>query len=238
MKRLIFTFFIFFIGGKAVAQNEITVAKNSFLREGVAFAGFSGGASLRESENENLLLVTIQQQSKKGYNLIFAGGYLLKPDLAVGAGMRFDQSRISKTLVDPDGIISEVRVAGSIITSSVYVKNFIPLTTNRRINLYNIAGIAWVADRSTSENFSQGVLTRTYTRKNALQLGISPGIQVFVVDGFATEVGVNVAGLSATRKEIAVNGLDDSSVDTLDLDLRVNILSLNISFYYYFLIGK
>jgi len=217
-----------------LAQSENTEESQAILRKGVVFAGFSGGASLRESENENALVVTIQDQSKKGYNLIFAGGYMLKPELAVGVGIRYDQSRISKTVIDSDGIISTIQGAGSILTSSVYVKNFIPLTANGRINLYNIAGIAWVSDRNTSESFSQDVLTRTYTNKNALQLGISPGIQVFVVEGFATEVGVNVAGFSATRKEVAVNGVDDSSVNTFDLDLRVNILSLSISFYYYF----
>jgi hypothetical protein len=217
-----------------LAQSQNTEQSQALLRKGVAFAGFSGGASLRESENENALVVTIQDQSKKRYNLIFAGGYILKPELAVGVGIRYDQSRISKTVMDFDGITSNIQEAGSILTSSVYVKNFIPLTTNKRINLYNIAGIAWVSDRNTSETFSQDVLTRTYTSKNALQLGISPGIQVFVAKGFATEVGVNVAGLSATRKEVAVNGVDDSSVNTLDLDLRVNILSLSISFYYYF----
>jgi len=219
---------------KALAQSENTENSQGILRKGVVFAGFSGGASLRESENENALVVTIQDQSKKGYNLIFAGGYMLKPEFAVGVGIRYDQSRLSKTVIDSDGIISNIQEAGSILTSSVYVKNFIPLTANGRINLYNIAGIAWVSDRNTSERFSQDLLTRTYTNKNALQLGISPGIQVFVVKGFATEVGVNVAGFSATRKEVAVNGVDDSSVNTFDLDLSVNILSLNISFYYYF----
>lgn len=238
MKTLILIFIIFFSAAKSLAQNESTEEKKSPLQKGVVFAGFSGGASLRESENENALVVTIQDQSKKGYNLIFSGGYMLKPEFALGAAMRFDQSRLSKTTVDADGIISNVKEAGSILTTSVYVKNFIPLTANRRINLYNIAGIAWVADRKTSDNLSQDVLTRTYTRKNALQLGISPGIQVFVVDGFATEVGVNVAGFSATRKEVSVNGVNDSSVNTFDLDLRVNILSLSISFYYYFPIRK
>lgn len=238
MKRLIFSFFILIVAAKSFAQNESTDEEKSPLRKGVVFAGFSGGASLRESENENALVVTIQDQSKKGYNLIFSGGYMLKPEFAVGAAMRFDQSRLSKTTVDADGITSKVKEAGSILTTAVYVKNFIPLSANKRINLYNIAGIAWVADRNTSENLSQDVLTRTYTSKNALQLGISPGIQVFVVDGFATEVGVNVAGFSAAQKEVSVNGVDDSSVNTFDLDLRVNILSLSISFYYYFPTSK
>lgn len=220
------------------AQSPGSQEAHSRLGKGIAFAGFSGGASLRESENENALVVTIQEQSKTGYNLIFTGGYMLKPEFALGAAVRVDQSRLSKSVLDSDGITSDVQEAGSIITSSIFVKAFIPLTANKRINLYNIAGMAWVADRNNSENFSQDLLTRTYTSKNSLQLGVSPGIQVFVVEGFATEVGVNVAGFSATQKVVAVNGVEDSTVNTFDLDLRVNIFSLNISFYYYFPIRK
>jgi hypothetical protein len=229
---------LFFNAGLLNAQNQGSNDAPSLLRKGIAFAGFSGGASLRESENENALVATIQEQSKTGYNLIFAGGYMLKQEFAVGAALRVDQSRLTKTVVDSDGITSDVQEAGSIITSSIFVKAFIPLTVSKRINLYNIAGMAWVADRNNRENSSQDVLTRTYTSKNSLQLGVSPGIQVFIVEGFATEVGVNVAGFSATQKVVAVNGIEDSTVNTFDLDLRVNILSLNISFYYYFPIRK
>jgi hypothetical protein len=159
---------------------------------------------------------------------------MLKPKLAVGFGLRIDQSRLTKTTIDSDGIMADVQEAGSIYTSSLFMKNFIPLTANQRINLYNLVGLAYVDDRKNSESFSQDVLTRTYTQESSVRLGISPGIQVFIVEGFATEVGVNVAGLTGTRKVVSVNGEEESSVDTFDFDLRLNILSLNISFYYYF----
>lgn len=217
---------------EVMAQTEQKV--NPLLDKGVVFFGLSGGASLRESENENSLLVTIAEQDKKGFNVSIAGGYMLKQDFAAGGALRYDQSRINKTTIDGDGIETDMKEAGSIMTVSGYIKNFIPLTSNRRINLYNITGIAWSADRNTVESTSQDILTRTYTDKNTLQLGISPGIQVFVLKGFATEVGVNVAGLSASKKEVSVNGVPDSSVDTFDVDLKIDILSLNISFYYYF----
>jgi hypothetical protein len=94
---------------QVLAQSENTENSQGILGKGVVFAGFSGGASLREGENENALVVTIQDQSKKGYNLIFAGGYMLKPEFAVGMGIRYDQSRISKTVIDSDGITSNIQ---------------------------------------------------------------------------------------------------------------------------------
>lgn len=208
------------------------------LGKGVVFIGASGGASLRESENENALFFNIRNQKKSGFNALLTGGYIFKPNLAVGAGFRYDQSRVTKTTEDGDGILTDTKEAGNILTSSVYLKYFIPLTPNHRINLFNLAGVAWVADRNIVESTSQNVLTRTYTTKNTFQLGLNPGIQAFVVEGFATEVGVSVAGLSGSRTKVIENGEQTSSVNSFDVDLKLNILSLNISFYYYFPIKK
>lgn len=202
--------------------------------KGYVFFGATGGASLRASENENALIVNILEQKKKGYNFLVTGGYFITPTLALGGAVQYDESRTTKITQDSDGILSDIQEAGSIITTSVYSKFFIPLSPNKRFNLYSIAGVGWIADRNTAENFSQNVLTRTYTNKNTIQLGLSPGVQVFIIDGFATEVGVNVAGFSGSTKKVSVNGDDSSAVNTFDLDLKINILTLNISFYYYF----
>jgi hypothetical protein len=224
------TLFISYNMGRA---QENSATKSNYDK-GYVFFGATGGASLRESENENALIVNILEQDKKGYNFLVTGGYFITPTLALGGAIRYDESRINKITEDTDGIISNIREAGSIVTSSAYAKFYIPLSPNRRFNLYNIAGFGWISDRYTVENFSQNVLTRTYTNKNTLQLGLSPGIQVFVIDGFATEVGVNVAGFSGSSKKVTVNGDASSTVNTFDLDLQINILTLNISFYYYF----
>jgi hypothetical protein len=219
---------------EVLAQERPDNPSSPLLNKGILFFGLSGGGSLRESENEDLLIVKIQEQKKSGFNVLLSGGYMIKNDLALGGAIRYDVSRLSKITEDTDDIVSEVREAGSILTSSVYLKYFIPLTPSKRINLYNIAGIAWVADRLTNETFSQSILTRTYISKNTVQLGFSPGIQVFIINGFATELGVNVAGLSGSRKMVTINGTPESSVNTFDVDLKINLLSVNISFYYYF----
>jgi len=228
---------VFISGGTYTVAQDESDKKPPYDKDYVFF-GATGGASLRESENENALVFIIKDQQKKGYNFLVTGGYFLKPTLALGGAVRYDESRITKVTEDTDGITADIQEAGSVLTTSAYGKFFIPLTPNKRFNLYTIAGLAWVADRYVVENYSQNLLTRTYTNKNTIQLGLTPGIQVFVVDGFATEVGVNVAGFSGSRKNVTENGVANSAVNTFDLDLKINILSLNISFYYYFPISK
>jgi hypothetical protein len=217
-------------------ETDSIVPKVKFpLGKGVVFAGISGGANLRSADNEtNLFGGKILDQDKRGFNLLISGGYMILPDFAVGAAWRYDRNKSQRTSEDGDGIASFIQEAGTTITTSVYGKYFIPVTSNRRINLFNIAGVAWVNDRQLTENTSKDILNRTYVLSNKLQLGINPGIQVFVMEGFATEVGVNIGGLSGGKKRSFVNGIESSAVNTFDVDLRINILSMNISFYYYF----
>jgi hypothetical protein len=135
---------------------------------------------------------------------------------------------------DEDAILTEVKEASNSITGAVFIKNFIPLSSSGRFNLYNITGMAFEAKRSNTETFSQDILNRKYTEAYSISLGISPGIQVFVMKGFAAEVGVNVAGVSTTTTRTTINGESGSLVQSGVLDLKINLLSLKLGFFYYF----
>jgi C-terminal processing protease CtpA/Prc len=113
------------------------------------------------------------------------------------------------------------------------MKNFIPLTENGRFNLFNITGVGLTIDRTTTESVTQDVLTRKYDNGYTFRLGITPGMQVFVIDGFAAELGVNIAGVSTSTTTSTINGVQGTKVHAADLDLTLNILSLNITFFYF-----
>ncbi|WP_300978509.1 hypothetical protein [Flavobacterium sp.] len=89
-------------------------------------------------------------------------------------------------------------------------------------------------ENKVTEKTSNDILTRYYSVTNNYNLGINPGIQVFTIKGFATEVGVNLAGLSHTYKRTTINEVENTVIKSNDLDLKLNILSLNISFFYFF----
>lgn len=213
---------------------QTAVQPNILLTKGIVFFGLSGGASLRETENQDVFLFRIQEQQKTGFNIFVSGGYVIGNDFGIGGAFRYDQSRLTRSIIDQDGVVSDIQEAGTILTSSAYLKYFIPLGASKRINLYNLAGIAWLNNNNLNETTTQQLLTRTYTTTNTVQLGFSPGIQVFIIDGFATELGVNIAGISGGTKKVYVNGIEDSKSSRLDIDLKLNILSASISFYYYF----
>lgn len=220
-----------------IGVNAQTIPKKPdflVLNKGASFVGFTGGTSVRESENEIIFGTNLLEQKKEGFNVVFSGGYFYKKDVSLGIGIGFDKFSRSQISENSDGIITNYKEAGSILTSAIFIKNYIPLSSNGRFNLYNLTGLGYSLERKISESFTENVLTRTYTVTNGLRIGLSPGIQVFILKGFATEVGMTIAGLSTSQTKTTENDVTTTNINKVDLNLKINILNINLSFYYYF----
>lgn len=204
------------------------------IHKRTAFIGFTGSASTRLSENEDVLLFKIIDQEKRAFNLLLSGGYMIRERLGVGLAIQYDYLRNYQTNEDADGIRSEISEAGSGLTTRLFVKNFIPITSSGRFNLFYDIGINIGRDRVLKEDFTQDVLTRTYKTTNAVGIGMTPGINVMVIKGFAVELGVLAAGFSSSTQKVYVNDVETTTIKKGDLDLKLNILALTIGFFYYF----
>lgn len=204
------------------------------LQKGLAFIGLTGGASTRTSVNEDILILKIIDKQKDGYNIQLNGGYFLSKSFAVGGIIKYDWAKLNQVLENSEGTITYVQEAKSSLGGGVFIKNYIPIAPNGRFNLFNVVGLGMNVENKVSEQTTDDILTRYYTTTNNYSIGITPGIQVFIIKGFATEVGVNLAGLTHSNKKTTVNQIESSTIKSSDLDLKLNILSLNISFYYFF----
>jgi len=219
---------------QSIGIDSSTKTSELYLEKGMAFLGITGGASYRESSNEETFVGKVLDREKNAFNVTLSGGYLLSDHFAVGGSVSYDWLRNNQLNEDGDGVQTDLKEAGNSITGAVFIKNFIPLSSNGRFNLYNITGMALEVKRRNTESFSQDILKRTYMEAYSISLGISPGIQVFVMEGFAAEVGVNVAGISTTSTRTSVNGENGSAVQSGVLDLKINVLSLKLGFFYFF----
>ncbi|MGL5113322.1 MAG: hypothetical protein ACRC6O_11850 [Flavobacterium sp.] len=204
------------------------------LQKGLAFIGITGGANTRTSQNENILITNIIDKQKDGFNIQANGGYFLSKSFAIGTSVKYDWAKINQILEDTDGVQTFIKEASSSLGGNFFIKNYIPITPNGRFNLFNVVSLGMTKENKVTEKTTNTILDRYYSITNNYNLGINPGIQVFIIKGFATEVGVNLAGLSNTYKKTTVNQVEDTVIKSTDLDLKLNILSLNISFFYFF----
>jgi hypothetical protein len=227
---------LLFLPSTSIAQSTANVEISPFtsLQKGLAFIGITGGANTRSSQNENLLITNVIDKQKDGFNIQANGGYFLSKTFAIGTALRYDWAKLNQILEDSDGVLTFVQEAKSSLGGYFFIKNYIPITPNGRFNLFNVVSIGMNKENKVTENTSNDVLTRYYSVSNTYNLGINPGIQVFIIKGFATEVGVNLAGLSHTYKRTTINEVENTVIKSNDLDLKLNILSLNISFFYFF----
>ena len=78
-------------------------------------------------------------------------------------------------------------------------------------------------------------IRKVSTEQFRFTLGLTPGITFFAVENFAFEVGINVLGYELRRIETITDEVE-TSVDTRhNVNLKLNLLSLNIGLAYYFL---
>lgn len=227
---------LLFFGQLATAQSTSATEISPFIKleKGLAFIGITGGANTRTSQNENILIANIIDKKKDGFNIQANGGYFFSKSFAVGTALKYDWAKINQIIENTDGVPTFVKEAKSSLGGNFFIKNYIPITPNGRFNLFNVVSLGMTRENKVTENTSNAILNRYYTITNHFNLGINPGIQVFIIKGFATEVGVNLAGLSHTYKKTTVNEVENTVIKSNDLDLKLNILSLNISFFYFF----
>jgi len=133
-----------------------------------------------------------------------------------------------------DGVLTDTKVIDISYTTGVYIKYFTPLSPEERINLFARVGISFGDGRTLQESETSDILTRTFTNYNTINFGIVPGIQVLVAKGFAVEADISIAGLQSSWSNTSINGEPSTDSKATSVSFDINLLSLNIGFYYYF----
>ncbi len=230
MKKLILLFMALGLSVAGISQEQ-----KSRLSKGNAYVGLSFGANFKDANNTNLLgLVNIVAQDRSGGNLNLNGGYFLGDHFSLGATLIYKRDKNNMLTEDSNGILTDSKLIDISYTTGVYIKYFTPLSPEERINLFARVGISYQDGRTLQEAETSDILTRTFTNYNTLNFGIVPGIQVLVAKGFAVEADISIAGLQSSWSKSSINGEPATDSKSTSVSFDINLLSLNIGFYYYF----
>jgi hypothetical protein len=209
--------------------------ERSRIDKGRAYVGLSFGVNFKEANNQNFLgLVNIVEEKSSGGNVQLNGGYFLGKYFSVGGIYQYGENNGDLLTEDADQIRTHTESIRRLHTIGAYVKYFTPLNEKERINLFARVGISYQDERVLDEATTNEVLTRTFQKTNTLYFGIIPGVQVLVVEGFAVEADISIAGLQSSWTDTWVNGELAGDVHTTSVSFDINLLTLNIGFFYYF----
>jgi hypothetical protein len=211
------------------AEIDVRLDKGDFLLGGTL------GLDLKAAENENQLLRTAINENSDKLNLRLDGAYALKDDWFVGLGFLWGVTNREGDYEDPNtGDISNIRFHSTSYSLRPFIKNHLPLNPNRRFNLVVQTELGVAIDQSIEESTANKIVTRKLTKEWGMGLGVRPGLLAFIMKNFAVEASVNIAGIGFSVTEINQTNEPDVNIRSADLDLKIDLLQLNLGFIAYF----
>ncbi len=169
------------------------------------------------------------------YDIEFSGGYFISDYTQIGLGFSYSEDKFEGTTIR-DGDTVRVEDVTKLFTALPFVKPYIPVTSNQRLSFFMQFGFGLGGGNGLlRETRNLDEIRKVSTEQFRFTLGLTPGITFFAVENFAFEVGINVLGYELRRIETITDEIE-TSVDTRhNVNLKLNLLSLNIGLAYYFL---
>lgn len=187
-----------------------------------------------KSENNDILSVDIISNHKTDFNINLSGGYFLKEFLALGLNLSYQFDKSDLNYQNSNDTIS-VKRAGSMIIFSPFIRNYIPISKNKRFNLFNSTQLSFGFGDSTQRKTTQPDQIEKYYEKNLIaRLGIKPGVNVFIIRNFVFEIGIDLIGFQYEHKNITYNETQKGKIDNYNFDFNIKLLSLDFGLAYYF----
>ena len=216
------------IKGNKKTMVDVRLGKGTFL------AGGTLGLNLRNTGNQDQLIRQVDVEDLVDFTVRLNGAYAIKDEVFIGLGLEYGQtSRKGDYINADDGSLSEVQFFQTSFSIRPFVKNHLPLDKIGRFNLINQTELIFELDQSITENTTDRVVTRQISNAQVYGLGLRPGIMVFVVENFAIEASVNLAGINFSNATIKRTDVPDEVVRKASIDLKIDILKLNLGFLIY-----
>ncbi|MDE6692542.1 MAG: hypothetical protein K2K05_04075, partial [Muribaculaceae bacterium] len=196
--------FLCFAGGTITAQQRFSrdIEQISFVPKGQWITGISVGYS--QSNQDNYQFLVIENLSGDSYSfkispmLLFA----FKDNLAAGARFAYDrqQTRLDKgsvkidseTNIDIDNLYS----ISQNYTGTAAFRNYNSFGKSTRFGMFNEVQLALGGGQSKVTSGVGSDFTGTYQRNFNLDIGLAPGLIMFLNNYSAIEVNVEVLGFS------------------------------------------
>ena len=198
------------------------------------FVGGTLSLNSKEISNKNALVLNIDDQNSNTISLGIDGGYALKDNFFIGLGVAYGQTTKSGHYTDTDDIQKYTQAYTNKMEFKPFIKNYVPLGPSRRFNIITQTELSFSLQQSISESLVDDEITRTMSKTYVAGIGIRPGISVFVIDNFAIETTVNVAGINYSYQKSETTNQTPTIVKQGLIDLKIDIIQLNLGFFVYF----
>lgn len=227
---------IFFSSSLAFSQKAKKTTQEGFgIKKGMAYSSLTFSLDSRLAENEDQLLRHVVDQNKLDYRISVNGGYAIKNNLTLGLGAGYGRVHEVITTRDNNGenITSKRLQQGLSLVPNM--RNYIPMGKGQiQVLVQTVLDVTF--GESLQRTFRLDDIDKVKGNFVSIELGVNPGLALFFDKNWAFETTVGMAGFSTRIEEKVTN--DDrenrEKVVHTGVDLKFNILQLNLGVAYYF----
>lgn len=226
---------------RVAAQEQFSrdIEQISFVPKGQWIGGVS--VSYSQSDQNNYQFLIFENLSGDTYTfkvspmLMFA----FKDNLA--AGGRFAYSRSRTRLNSADVVLAsdtEYNVENLYSITHSYIgtgafRQYLSLGNSTRFGLFNEVQVQIGGGQSKICSGSGDDLSGTYSRNFSLNVGLAPGLIVFLNNYSALEVNVGVLGFNYDHSKLTTDQIYVANMKTSSANFKINLFSITfgVSFY-------
>jgi len=225
--------------GSAQEQFSRDIEQISFIPKGQWIGGVS--VSYSQSDQDNYQFLIFENISGDTYTFKVSPMvmFAFKNNLAAGGRFAYSRSRTrlnsadvvldSETEYDMDNLYSITHS----YTGTGAFRQYLSLGSSTRFGLFNEVQLQLGGGQSKICNGSGEDFTGTYSRHFSLNLGLAPGLVVFLNNYSALEVNIGVLGFNYTKTKLTTDQIYVANMKNSSANFKINLFSITfgVSFY-------
>lgn len=233
---------LFLTGGIAsVAQEQFKrgLEQYSFVPRGQWITGVS--VSFSQASHDNYRFFVLEDIKGDSYSFKVSPMlmYCFKDNLAAGGRFAYKRSlmRVDKARFvlasDTDYNVDNLYSLSHSYSGMAAFRNYISFGENKRFGMFNEVQLQIGGSQSKLCNGSGQDLTGTYERSLDIDVGLAPGMIMFLNNYSAIEVNVGVLGFSYTDTKSTTDQVYVARRNTQSANFKINLFSITFGVAFY-----
>jgi hypothetical protein len=240
------------ISGQEITHSPDSVAENVklenfeqdlesvvFVPKGQWVAGVSVNYTQSNQNNYQFLIVEGISGDTYTFKVSPMVCYIFRNDMGVGAKFAYTRSLTklenAKVVLDSstDYSMENIYSLSQNYYAMVIVRNYFSLAGSRRFGFFNEMQLQLGGGQSKLTKGKGGDIIGSYERNYSAQIGLAPGMLVFLNNYSALEVNVGVLGFSFTDTKQINNQIYVSHRKSKSANFKINLFSISFGMAFY-----
>lgn len=216
------------------------IEMKTFIPKGQWMVGATFSYDEHVDENFEFLSV-LKDINSEGYTFKVTPlvSYFIRDNISIGARFAYsrtnvDIGNISLELGDDLSFdVDNFKSVSNTYTGSVFLRTYLNLGDSKRFGLFNEARVSYGYSEGNSSSGTGIDLSGMYQLKHNLNIGVAPGLTVFINDYVAAEASVNVAGLNFNWYDQTKDQVYKGKRTSSSANFKINLLSIDLGIVFY-----